>query len=256
LDSIPSGSLGLFLSIIISGGIVAGLFEFFRNWIIQRRQEHWDISKIKLGYIDKSLPYFGQMQLYCQTLADYLKAEDHDRYNRIIMYYTCNILRLKDEHFRKFGAVQLDNVNAETVLESLLRDFEVVLIQRLGSRSHSMLLGLINATTLYHEFEDKLSKHDDLIQVFKSKVLCHEISVKELEKKSRYYAELIYIEINHIYRVVYGKEYDVKLSTLSPDTLRYLKKHYNDYYSDRIKKLYREPRLRGLRTMPFLHKKL
>src|SRR5919199_532767 len=100
-----------------------------------------DVSKIKLGYIDKSLPYYGQTVAYCQTTADYLNTREYDRYNFIIMYYTYNILRLKHEHFGKFGAVQLDNVNAETVLESLVRDFELVLIDRLGSRSH-----LINTT--------------------------------------------------------------------------------------------------------------
>ena len=173
---------------------MAGLFEFFRNWIIQRRQEYMDLSKIKLGYIDKSLPYYGQMVAYCQTIADYLNTREYDRYNFIIMYYTYNILHLKHEHFGKFGAIQLDNVNAETVLESFLRDFELVLIDRLGSRSHSILLGLIN-TTLYHEFEDKLLKEDHLVQAFKSKVLHDEISLKESERKSRYFAELMTIEV-------------------------------------------------------------
>jgi hypothetical protein len=91
------------------------------------------------------------------------------------------------------------------------------------------------------------------VRAFKSKVLHDEISLKELERKSRYYAELMTLEVNHIYRVVYGEE--VNLNVLSNDTRRYLQKHYKDYYLDRIKKSDRKPRLRMLRTMSFLHNK-
>jgi hypothetical protein len=48
----------LFLAIIISGGIVAGTYEWIRYYFNKRREEAIDMSKHKMDVISKLLPIF------------------------------------------------------------------------------------------------------------------------------------------------------------------------------------------------------
>lgn len=68
-DLLPPDIWALLLTIITSGGIVAGSFEWLRNELAKRRNEYMDIAKTKIGYIEKALPYYGRGSNYYYNLS-------------------------------------------------------------------------------------------------------------------------------------------------------------------------------------------
>jgi hypothetical protein len=66
---------------ISGGGVAVALIEWLRDWMIQRREQYLDISKIKIETISKSLPYYSQMASYSFELS--FELANVDRQNEI-----------------------------------------------------------------------------------------------------------------------------------------------------------------------------
>ena len=227
-----SGVEGLFFTIILSGGIVAGLFEWFRNWMMRKREEYMDISKIKIEYISKSLPYYSQSAYYFNGLSSYIKSKRRNDYSQICMYYVSNGLRLRHEYFKKFGVIQLDNIEAEEILESISQNLSLTITDKMGIRDMSLMISLTEENILFHEFKNNLlQNYSELLRKFEERILTNKEVLEVLEKHARWFAELITLEVNHNYRIWYGQ--DVVLTGLSDDTLQFLKNQHLTYY-DRI----------------------
>lgn len=105
-------------SIIISGGIVAGLFEWIRNWSAQRREEYLDISEIKIETLSKSAVIYEDMAKWNEHFSIQLVQDKIDY--ELAFYYLCNLLLVIDKWHDEIGQWQFDNIHAEIRFECFL----------------------------------------------------------------------------------------------------------------------------------------
>jgi len=218
----------IFVTIIISGGIVAGSFEWLRDTLARRRQEYLDISKIKIDYISKSLPYYGQLSFYNYMLSKLLRTKRYATYFNLILYYICSLLYLENKYFKTFGAIQLGSSDAETVLESINTDFKFMIATKIGQRNISLLSNILRDDLPYHEFEDFLKVNETIVKDF-CEIFSDSQILEELEKRCRYFHELITLEVNDIYKEWYKKE--IPSYNINDDTIDYIKNRYPFYHS-------------------------
>ena len=243
-NEFPTDPTGLFLTLIISGGIVAGIFEWIRNTLSQRREEYMDIAKTKIEYISKSIPYYAKMIYFYNSFNRHTKKaeESQDQSDekltaiKMALFSVCNILHLREEFFQAFGAPQLDNIEAENIIQITGDKFARIIREGMTPRSQSILRTVLikdqeDNLLPYHEYEDNLQYYPVLSE-FQNKILSDEKAMKELRKMSQQYIEVIGFEVNHNYRIWYGE--DQNFQNLSRDIVESLKDEYPHYY-DRIK---------------------
>jgi hypothetical protein len=129
------------------------------------------------------------------------------------LYYLSNALYYKNKISETIGDLQLDNLDAERILNELWQD--IGLERRLGFVDSSRLCCL--ADTLYHEFYEKVTDYEKLILRLD----------KDAFEKCMWYSQLIMLELNHIYKPWYGEEPQLMLR----DGLKeHLRLKYPKYY--------------------------
>lgn len=156
----------IFTTLIISGGIVAGLFEWLRSYIAKRREEYLDISKLKIEYISKSIPYYGQMIFYHKMISRLLRTKQYAKHRNVILYYLCNLLNVKNSYFKEFGTIQLGSFRAEALLVSVSEHLDSMIADKIGITNMSIISNLVDDKITYQHFEDKLSLNEVIVQDF------------------------------------------------------------------------------------------
>jgi len=210
----------------IGGGVAGTVITVFVNWMIRRRQDHMEILKI----ISAAAPYYNQIAMNAWNFSWYLTHGDSNY--RLLMYYMCNILQIKTEVIRRFGDLQFDNLEAERIIDDFFRDICSVLDKTFDALERSRLTYLTEGSKPYHVFYEDLLKNKELDEKFRRWIKT-EISsgdYNELERKCAWYAQLIMLEFNHIYRLWYRQEPPLKLRN---DLKEYLQEHEKNYF-DRI----------------------
>ncbi len=64
-------------TILVSGGVITTVFTLFANWLIKRRQQRVDMSKIKIQTITKVVPLYNQIALYNSWNLSYELGKDN-----------------------------------------------------------------------------------------------------------------------------------------------------------------------------------
>jgi hypothetical protein len=146
--------------------------------------------------------------------------------------------QIRRKYFENFGATQLDDVQAETIIEWIGMDFENKIPAKVDESGESgeklSIMRSIRKNNLpYHEFESNISLNFynmDLLKELERLILSDQYLLKELGKRSHLFAEILTIEVNHIYRIWYGYSEESTLNFLSGDTIEFLKGNYKKYY--------------------------
>ena len=243
--------ISLLFTIIVSGGIVAGLFEGLRNWLARRREEYMDLSKIKMEKVSDALPYYNKMNHYFNSIKNYAdhdsKTSNEERrfifHSREFLFFIGKVLNISDQYFEKFGGMQLDSIEAEEILTHILTEFPAVIRRKLGFKELSLLKNNLvkngDHDFFYHEFEYTLGFYSELKTKFENEILLDIKTMTELRNLCVYFVDISVFELNHNFRIWYGEDQNYK--HLDPQTLRFIMLNYPSYYQ-RIKS-FNKPKL-------------
>jgi hypothetical protein len=209
------------LTILLTGGLITTGLTLFVNWLIKRRQQRVDMSKIKIQTITQVAPLYNQISLYNScNLSHELNKPNQDRDAVLMMYYICNTMNIREQIKKKIGDIQFDNIEAERIIGDLYRNIITPIKENFGHVDLSRMIHLVDNDLSYHEFHHKVSDSDnDLFQKFVLWIYRENV-VSELERNCRWFAQLIMYELNHVYWIWYNEPPD--LSKISPDLLNYL----------------------------------
>jgi hypothetical protein len=211
------------------GTLGASVITFYGNKWLQVRQQTNEVSKQKIDMISKSQSKFVQLGDYYYEFAANLRRtntdddwtdDDWDR----SFYTLCKVFQLRNCIFEEFGAIQLYNVEAESIINS----FDKYVAKRFSPLDINLMQNLVQAYPHYDQFKNNISSHMDLYNTFK-KYVSNDLS--NIEKRCRWFTQLISYELNHIFNNWYDTE--PTLTQLSKD----LKDHlYNEHprYWDRL----------------------
>jgi len=194
---------GFLLTIIGSSSVSIVGIETFRNWLFKRR----------VYRISKNILYYIHLARNSWNLGWNGLSQTDQQDSKRLLYYIANMLYYKQKIFNTIGDLQLDNLDAEMILNDLW--WSIGLERQLGFVDSSRLCCL--ADMPYHEFCEKVTNY--------------EILMSQLDKngfeKCMWYSQLLMLEMNHIYEPWYGEEPKLILR----DGLReYLKQKYPKYY--------------------------
>jgi hypothetical protein len=227
------------VTILVSGGIVAALITVGANELSKKRQNEIEIKKHRMDILSQHISLYNRLALYTNwniswNLREAKKNEKPIDYP-LIMYYVCDFLQLRKQLICSLGTLQFDNLDADEIINNIERAIVVIIKQEFSEIEFSKLSSLVNDDTPYHKFHEKINENEnkDLFEKFKSFL---ENNRDNLEQKCRWYSDLIMFELTHIYKIWYKQE--PKFSKLSEDLKEELKKdpHHPKYYK-RIKKI-------------------
>jgi hypothetical protein len=86
------------LTILLTGGLITTGLTLFVNWLIKRRQQRVDMSKIKIQTITQVAPLYNQISLYNScNLSHELNKPNQDRDDVLMMYYICNTMNIREQ---------------------------------------------------------------------------------------------------------------------------------------------------------------
>jgi hypothetical protein len=194
------------------------------SWIIRKRQEAMEI----LNIISNNAPYYNQLARNAWNFSWDLTHGERDY--KLLMYYICNLLRVRNQISLKLGDLQLDNLEAERIISKIGSDIYSVIKKEFTHVEFSELTHLSKDNKPYHEFHQNISNDTHLYDKFerwlKDKISKEDF--EELEKKCAWYAQLIMLELNHIYRLWYSEEPPL---ILRDDLKKYLQKEEQKYYN-------------------------
>lgn len=248
MDTLPPDPWSLFFAIIISGGIVAGIFEGIRNWFAKKREEYIDISKTKMEKISNALPYYNKFVYYFLTIGNYINHVSkennpdflHQKYSKEYLYYIGILLNLLDNFNKEFGALQLDSIAAENILSNIIPEYQKTIRRKIGFNYFSILSSDLvrrdNDYFNFHEFDSKFmenhnfisSVYDDLRVEFENKILSDENTMDKLYELGSCFVDILVFEVNHSFKLWYGQ--GQKYENLKPTTLRYIILNSPKYY--------------------------
>jgi hypothetical protein len=217
-------------TILVSGGVITTVLTLFANWLIKRRQQRVDMSKIKIQTITKVVPLYNQIALYNSSNLSYeLGKDNQDRDAVLMLYYICNIMNIRKQIIKKIGDIQLDNIDAERIIGNLYNNIITRIKGHFGHVDSDRMLHLVDNDIAYHRFHQKVSSgnDNDLYQKFVHWIYGEEIT-SEIERNCRWFAELIMYELNYVYRIWYNEPPDI--FRLSQDLLNYLATNHPKYY--------------------------
>jgi hypothetical protein len=232
----------LWLDILIvstlTGSVVAAGLTAFTNRLAKRREEYLDMAKYKMDSIFKSKHYFIQMARFYEFLYYQLNGERANFDFMQILYFICNILYLREEVRRSFGAIQLGDLGAENVVKETGDKLLSALDQVYLYEDISRLTDLARCNLPYHVFRTRVATDNiDLLDKLRN-WLSNTMLSDELKKSCLCYRQLILFELNHIFKVWYGREPVFKID-ITRDIEEYLLKEsskkenqplYKDYY--------------------------
>jgi hypothetical protein len=180
-----------------------------------------------LKIISNAAPYYNQLAMNSWNFSWVLTQKERDY--KLLMYYICNVLQIRNQIVQRFGDLQLDNLEAERIIGDIGRDIYSVIKQKFNPVELSELSYLTKGNKPYHEIYQNNSNDNHLYDKFE-KWLKEEISREdhnELERKCAWYAQLIMLELNHIYRLWYREERPLILRS---DLRTYLQNNEKKYY--------------------------
>ena len=146
-----SGLLSLYLSAVVDFSNA----HIFTNRSLKMRQERSDVSTVRMNTLAKAMPYYNQLAMSSWNFGWSVIEQPSEDY-KISMYYFCNMLYFRELITRKFGDVQLDNLNAEKILCNFWRDVKELIVKKFGNVDTSRLTYLVSIELPYHEFESKI----------------------------------------------------------------------------------------------------
>src|SRR5215208_6435965 len=193
VENFSTDPISLILTIIISGGIIAGFFEWIRNWHTRKREEYLEITKLKIDKISNALPFYHHFIYYFNSIHNYIEyaskepdsVEVHKDNSKIYLYHISNLLYYYDEFSKKFGVLQLDCLDAEIILSAILNQFIRTIKGKIGDRSLSIIrsefISENNRHLSFHEFEDKIIYYDYIKKDFETNLLSDEERLKKID---------------------------------------------------------------------------
>ena len=192
------------------------------------RQERSDVSTVRMNTLAKAMPYYNQLAMSSWNFGWSVIEQPSEDY-KISMYYFCNMLYFRELITRKFGDVQLDNLNAEKILCNFWRDVKELIVKKFGNVDTSRLTYLVSIELPYHEFESKIfNGNNQLYDLFVNWISTMNKSDLDILKRCLWYSQLLMLESNHIYKAWYGEEPPL---TLREDLIDYLNTHEKKYYN-------------------------
>jgi hypothetical protein len=217
----------LFLGAIISSGVVVVIIESIREWRFKTREEIVERTKLKVEIISKAAPYYNRLSMNAWNFAwDVICEKAEKRDNKRIMYYMCNMLYLRQEITKKFGDLQFDSLDAEEIIQGFWTQIKSIIEDEFGYVDTSKLICMVEGDMPYHKFHENLSNENKEIY-YKFLTWISKVPRDKLEK-AMWYAQLIQLELNHIYALWYGREPPPKMRAgLKADLLLNHPKYYN-----------------------------
>lgn len=216
------------ITVVGSGSLLVLIIESMRDWFFKRREEYAEQSKNKIEIISKNIPYYIQLSMNAWNLGWHVietQAPDYER----LMYHMSNVLYFRHEITRKVGDIQLDNLEAENILNRLWQEINSVIEAQFGYLDTSKIRCLVENDMPYHKFHDSLSTPENKIlrDKFVGWIICG-LSKRDKEafEKCMWYSQLIMLEMNHIYKSWYGEEPPL---VLRDGLKKYLKEHQKYY---------------------------
>jgi len=220
------------LSAIGLGSVVATLLTLFGSWLLKRREEAIEMSKIKMDSVVSNLPIYGLLAaLFSGLYHESIKRKDKQNQDmRLVFYYTCDILRLDRIIYYNNGGLVLNNLDAEYIISA----FEYVLYSTLLKKFDKEALSkmrILMKDTEFHEFCEKIRKgqdkelYDKFAEWYTS---LEEEDLTNLENKCKWINELFFFELNTIFSRWYKRKPSIN-DGISDDLQKYLlKTHEQD----------------------------
>src|SRR5690349_320062 len=158
INLISTDPIQLFLSIILTGGIIAGTYEWIRYYLNKRREEAVDMAKHKMDVLMKLLPIYIPLGTYYGSLSVELDpkrgiAPDKKR----CFFYICKILILQKCIFDR-GGLQLGNLDAEEILTDLGYNIVTAIRKEFGYDMIADLQRLVSQKSQYDSYLAKLNR--------------------------------------------------------------------------------------------------
>jgi hypothetical protein len=224
---------GLLVTAIFSSSVAAVIIEKFHDLFSKGRERYFDVSKYKIQTISKAVPNYNKLAFNALNFSRELRKPPDKRDYMLCMYRLSNFLYALQKIRQLFGDVQLDNLEAEKILDSFFSNIYCLIIAKFSYLEYSKLSYLVENDLPYHKFHDSVLENENkLYEKFKywisSKMSQQDFNV--LTEKSNWYSALIMLELNHIYKLWYKEE----PSLPDNDLMEYLKKNEIKYYN-RIK---------------------
>ncbi|MDQ6668619.1 MAG: hypothetical protein M3Y53_10410, partial [Thermoproteota archaeon] len=138
----------------------------------------------------------------------------------------CNMLYFREEITKKFGDLQFDNLDAEEIIQGFWTEIKSTIEEEYGYVDISRLICMVKGEIPYHKFHESLSNENkglyDKFLTWTSKIPA------DKSEKAMWYAQLILLVLNHIYRIWYGAEPRLRMRR---QLNSFLLKHHRDYYN-------------------------
>jgi hypothetical protein len=116
----PSGfstdPVQLLLGFVLTGGLVAGSYEWLRYFFNKRRENSFEMAKRKMDHITQAIPRYAQVSGYYALLNYEIQKRTPDW--TMCFYIMCRILHINQTIYTA-GGLMLDNLEAEKVLTAL-----------------------------------------------------------------------------------------------------------------------------------------
>lgn len=224
---------GLVVPVVFSSSVAAVIIEKFHDFFSKRRERYFEVSKYKIQTISRAVPYYNKLAFNAFNFSRELRKPSDKRDYMLCIYRLSNFLYTLQKIRQIFGDVQLDNLEAERILDGFFSNIYCVIIAKFTYLEYSKLSYLVENDLPYHKFHDNiLDNENELYEKFKNWI-SSEISqehFEDLTEKSEWYSALLMLELNHIYKLWYKEEPSIPYN----DLMEYLKKNEIQYYN-RIK---------------------
>lgn len=250
VDSITGNTLiDVVLSAVITGGAAVTLLSLLLDRLSKKREEYLELIKEKIKKFREKEAFImllaSNYYRLNEVLGEHLLGESQQLNYRLCIFYICNIFNLIGKLSSGGGLVQLDNVWVENIISELIgivhrtvQDND--LVYKLSLADIHRLRTLIDEKYDFNEFQLSIISNVENATAYVKTLQCiHELQEKkglnELQQKSFWISWLIYIEVNLMYEIYYGKHqirryYEV-FSPLPRELLVYLYNSHPDYYN-------------------------
>jgi hypothetical protein len=214
------------------GSLIGTLTTLLANWLLKRREETVEMSKIKMNSVTEAIPIYGVLAgIYSGLHYESVKRKDtkQKQDKRLLFHHVCDILRLDRIIFYKNGGLILDDLDAEEIINAFGYVLYDTLSKEFDKEGLSKMRKLVKDTE-FHEFCDKITKGDDK-ELYEKFVRWYTTLTNEeltnLENKSKWINEILIFEINSIFSRWYKRK--SQFSDLSEELQKYLlETHEND----------------------------
>jgi hypothetical protein len=211
------------LTFLITGGIIAGTYEWIRYYFNKKREDAFVMSKQKMTVVSKSLPIHIQLSSYYKSLSDDLGNPQKNTFSCIINIST--IISLQNFVFQTYGSIQLDNLEAERILTQF-GYYVIEIVYKELTPDDASLIQYLAKKTSYEEIVAELQKNQAFSERFTT-WLSTSKSLQLAEQRCRWYSQLLTLETNHIYKLWYNEE--PRFTDLDHDLREYLSKEKRNY---------------------------